>query len=159
MSNQPKNKLFDKQLNIYFLLFNTSLILIASIVCISLSIIYKNHSIIYGCIINIPFIYLSLLFGFITNKLILKNTNNKSIIVFSIFMYMSKYTILLLGMIIGFIVNSTTKSNVFNIYSLFTCVLIYPFSNIFSVIVYNKKKMWSIKTTSQNDILSATLEL
>ncbi len=140
MSNQPKNNLFDKKLNIYFLLFNTLLILIAFIVCISLSIIYKNYSIVYGCLINIPFIYFCLLFGFVTNKLILKNTNKKGAIVFSIFMYMSKYIILLLGMIIGFIVNSATKSNVFNIYSLFTCVLIYPFGNILSVVTYNSKK-------------------
>ena len=79
MSNQPKNNLFDKKLNIYFLLFNTLLILIAFIVCISLSIIYKNYSIVYGCLINIPFIYFCLLFGFVTNKLILKNTNKEVI--------------------------------------------------------------------------------
>lgn len=140
MSNQPKNNLFDKKLNIYFLLFNTLLILIAFIVCISLSIIYKNYSIVYGCLINIPFIYFCLLFGLVTNKLILKNTNKKGVITFSVFMHITKYIFLLLGTIIGFIVNSTTKSNIFNIYSLFTCVLIYPLCNIFSVIVYNNKK-------------------
>ena len=132
--------MLDKKLNIYFLLFNTLLILIAFIVCISLSIIYKNYSIVYGCLINIPFIYFCLLFGFVTNKLILKNTNKKGTITFSVFMHITKYIFLLLGMIIGFIVNSTTKSNIFNIYSLFTCVLIYPLCNIFSVIVYNNKK-------------------
>lgn len=140
MSNQPKNNLFDKKLNIYFLLFNTLLILIAFIVCISLSIIYKNYSIVYGCLINIPFIYFCLLFGFITNELILKNTNKKRTITLSVFMHITKYIFLLLGMIIGFIVNSTTESNIFNIYSLCTCVLIYSFGNILSVVTYNKKK-------------------
>ena len=65
---RPKKNLFDKKINIYFLLFNSLFVLIAFIICISLSMVYKNYSILYACLINIPFIYLCLFFGFISNR-------------------------------------------------------------------------------------------
>ena len=40
-------------------------------------------------------------------------------------------------MIIGLVVNASTKTDVFNIYVLFTCVLIYLIASILAVIVYN----------------------
>ena len=139
MNNQQQNKgnLFDKKINIYFLLFNSLFVLIAFIICISLSVVYKNYSILYGCLINIPFIYLCLFFAYISNQWIF-NVNHKSrIIIIAIFLYSMRYIILLLGMIIGLIVNISTKVDVFDIYALFSCALIYPIASVFAIIVYN----------------------
>lgn len=139
MPKQPKNNLFDQKLNIYFLLFNSLFILIVFVICISLSVVYKHYNIIYGLLINIPFVYICLLFAYIINKLILSISNKKHVIIFSVCMYAIKYVILLLGMIIGFIINLKTKTNIFNTYSLFSCALIYPTSSILAIIVYNIK--------------------
>ena len=139
MYKQPESNLFDQKLNICFLLFNSLFVLIAFIICISLSILYKHYDIIYSWLIDIPSIYICLLFGCIINKLILSTSNKKHITIFSICMYIIKYIVLLLGMIIGFIINLKIKTNIFNIYSLFLCILIYPIGNILAIIVYNKK--------------------
>ena len=133
---QPKKNLFDKKINIYFLLFNSLFVLIAFIICISLSVFYKNYSILYGCLIDIPFIYLCLFFGFISNRWIFNVNNKTRTTAIAIFLYCIRYIILLLGMIIGLVVNAITKVDVFNIYALFSCVVIYPIANIFAVVVY-----------------------
>lgn len=139
MNNQQQNKnnLFDKKINVCFLLFNSLFVLITFIICVSLSEVYKNYSILYGCLINIPFIYLCLLFGYISNRWIF-NINNKSrIVIIAIFLYSIRYIILLLGMIIGLIVNISTNVDVFNICALFSCALIYPIASILAIVVYN----------------------
>lgn len=134
---QPKKNLFDKKINICFLLFNSLFLLIVFIICISLSMVYKNYSILYACLINIPFIYLCLFFGFISNRWIFNSNHKTQTTIISIFLYCIRYIILLLGMIIGLVVNASTKADVFNIYVLFSCVLIYPIASILAVIVYN----------------------
>ena len=133
---QPKKNLFDKKINIYFLLFNSLFVLIAFIICVSLSVVYKNYSILYGCLIDIPFIYLCIFFGFISNRWIFNVNNKTRTTAIAIFLYCIRYIILLLGMIIGLVVNATTKVDVFNIYVLFSCIAIYPIANIFAAVVY-----------------------
>lgn len=134
---QNKNNLFDKKINICFLLFNSLFVLIAFIICISLSVVYKNYCILYGCLINIPFIYLCLFFGYISNRWIFNGNHKSRITIIAIFLYSIRYIILLLGMIIGLIINASTKVDVFNIYALFSCALIYPIASVLSIVVYN----------------------
>ena len=134
---KQKKNLFDKKLNICFLLFNSFFTLITFIICISLSVVYKNYSILYACLINIPFIYLCLFFGVISNRWIFNINHKIHTTIIAIFLYCIHYIILLLGMIIGLVVNASTKTDVFNIYVLFTCVLIYLIASILAVIVYN----------------------
>ena len=109
----------------------------AVIGCTIAGIISGIHSIAYASLIHGPFIIGAIILTVIFNQLItdygIAGMKHGSIIASSVFLFIAKYIILLLGLIIGVVVDITT-SNYFNIYALLGCSFIFPIGNLIAVL-------------------------
>ena len=151
MTKQTKKNIFSERVNIFFLIYLSILIGVSFLITLTLSVVYNNYTILYGCLLNVPFIIAAFVLGIIFNNLIFKTFKQSRkgwIVVISILLYCTKYIVLLLGLIIGVIVNLIFNQDIFNIYALFSTALIYPISIFLGSITYhislsiseNKKK-------------------
>ena len=105
------------------------------------------NSIAYASLIHIPFIILTIVINVIFNTLVTdygaSGMKKAAVTASSIFLFIAKYIILLLGLIIGVVVDVTTKVDYFNIYALVGCAFIYPIGSLIATIhyfIYERKK-------------------
>lgn len=140
MTKQTKKNIFSEKVNIFFLIYLSILIGVSFLITLTLSAVYNNYTILYGCLLNIPFIIAAFVLGIIFNNLIFKTfkqSRKGGIVVISILIYCTKYIVLLLGLIIGVIVNRVTNQDIFNIYALFSIALVYPVSIFLGSMTYH----------------------
>lgn len=140
MTKQTKKNIFSEKVNIFFLIYLSILIGVSFLITLTLSAVYNNYTILYGCLLNIPFIIAAFVLGIIFNNLIFKTfkqSRKGGIVVISILLYCTKYIVLLLGLIIGVIVNRVTNQDIFNIYALFSTALVYPVSIFLGSMTYH----------------------
>ena len=140
MTKQTKKNIFSERVNIFFLIYLSILISVSFLITLTLSAVYNNYTILYGCLLNIPFIIAAFVLGIIFNNLIFKTfkqSRKGGIIIISILLYCTKYIVLLLGLIIGVIVNRVTNQDIFNIYALFSTALVYPISIFLGSMTYH----------------------
>ena len=140
MTKQIKKNIFSERVNIFFLIYLSILIGVSFLITLTLSAIYNNYTILYGCLLNIPFIIAAFVLGIIFNNLIFKTfkqSRKGGIVIISILLYCTKYIVLLLGLIIGVIVNRVTNQDIFNIYALFLTALVYPVSIFLGSMTYH----------------------
>lgn len=140
MTKQTKKNIFSERVNIFFLIYLSILIGVSFLITLTLSVVYNNYTILYGCLLNVPFIIAAFVLGIIFNNLIFKTfkqSRKGGIVVISILLYCTKYIVLLLGLIIGVIVNRVTNQDIFNIYALFSIVLVYPVSIFLGSMTYH----------------------
>lgn len=140
MTKQTKKNIFSEKVNIFFLIYLSILIGVSFLITLTLSAVYNNYTILYGCLLNIPFIIAAFVLGIIFNNLIFKTfkqSHKGGIVVISILLYCTKYIVLLLGLIIGVIVNRVINQDIFNIYALFSTVLVYPVSIFLGSMTYH----------------------
>ena len=140
MTKQTKKNIFSEKVNIFFLIYLSILIGVSFLITLTLSAVYNNYTILYGCLLNIPFIIAAFVLGIIFNNLIFKTfkqSRKGGIVVISILLYCTKYIVLLLGLIIGVIVNRVTNQDIFNIYALFSIALVYPVSIFLGSMTYH----------------------
>ena len=141
--NKKSVKLFDK-FTILSYIYLSSLICIAFIVLLILSIIFSQYSYIWSMLINIPFILLTPLINTLISNWLLNfgksNYKNKGIIIFiGIVFYTCKFIILFLGVLIGFLINIYIQ-HIFDPYALIFTILIYPITILLTVITFKNKK-------------------
>ena len=140
MTKQTKKNIFSERVNIFFLIYLSILIGVSFLITLTLSAVYNNYTILYGCLLNIPFIIAAFVLGIIFNNLIFKTfkqSRKGGIVIISILLYCTKYIVLLLGLIIGVIVNRVTNQDIFNIYALFSIALVYPASIFLGSMTYH----------------------
>lgn len=140
MAKQTKKNIFSERVNIFFLIYLSILIGVSFLITLTLSAVYNNYTILYGCLLNIPFIIAAFVLGIIFNNLIFKTfkqSRKGGIVIISILLYCTKYIVLLLGLIIGVIVNRVTNQDIFNIYALFLTALVYPVSIFLGSMTYH----------------------
>ena len=140
MTKQTKKNIFSERVNIFFLIYLSILIGVSFLITLTLSVVYNNYTILYGCLLNVPFIIAAFVLGIIFNNLIFKTfkqSRKGGIVVISILLYCTKYIVLLLGLIIGVIVNRVTNQDIFNIYALFSIALVYPVSIFLGSMTYH----------------------
>jgi len=140
MTKQTKKNIFSERVNIFFLIYLSILIGVSFLITLTLSAVYNNYTILYGCLLNIPFIIAAFVLGIIFNNLIFKTfkqSRKGGIVIISILLYCTKYIVLLLGLIIGVIVNRVTNQDMFNIYALFSTALVYPVSIFLGSMTYH----------------------
>lgn len=140
MTKQTKKNIFSEKVNIFFLIYLSILIGVSFLITLTLSAVYNNYTILYGCLLNIPFIIAAFVLGIIFNNLIFKTFKQSRkgwIVVISILLYCTKYIVLLLGLIIGVIINRVTNQDIFNIYALFSTALVYPASIFLGSMTYH----------------------
>jgi hypothetical protein len=140
MTKQTKKNIFSERVNIFFLTCLSILIGVSFLITLTLSAVYNNYTILYGCLLNIPFIIAAFVLGIIFNNLIFKTfkqSRKGGIVVISILLYCTKYIVLLLGLIIGLIVNRVINQDIFNIYALFSTALVYPVSIFLGSMTYH----------------------
>ena len=140
MTKQTKKNIFSEKVNIFFLIYLSILIGVSFLITLTLSAVYNNYTILYGCLLNIPFIIAAFVLGIIFNNLIFKTfkqSRKGGIVIISILLYCTKYIVLLLGLIIGVIVNRVTNQDMFNIYALFSTALVYPVSIFLGSMTYH----------------------
>ena len=140
MTKQTKKNIFSERVNIFFLIYLSILIGVSFLITLTLSVVYNNYTILYGCLLNVPFIIAAFVLGIIFNNLIFKTfkqSRKGGIVVISILLYCTKYIVLLLGLIIGVIVNRVINQDTFNIYALFSTVLVYPVSIFLGSMTYH----------------------
>ena len=140
MTKQTKKNIFSERVNIFFLIYISILIGVSFLITLTLSAVYNNYTILYGCLLNIPFIIAAFVLGIIFNNLIFKTfkqSRKGGIVIISILLYYTKYIVLLLGLIIGVIVNRVTNQDIFNIYTLFSIALVYPVSIFLGSMTYH----------------------
>ena len=140
MTKQTKKNIFSERVNIFFLIYLSILISVSFLITLTLSAVYNNYTILYGCLLNIPFIIAAFVLGIIFNNLIFKTfkqSRKGGIVIISILLYCTKYIVLLLGLIIGVIVNRVTNQDIFNIYALFSTALVYPISIFLGSMTYH----------------------
>ena len=109
MAKETKKNLFSDKINIFFLIYLSILIGISFLTTLFLSVVYNNYTILYGWMLNIPFILTAFILGIVFNNLVFKTfgqTGKKGVVVISILLYCVKYVILLLGLIIGVVVGA-----------------------------------------------------
>ncbi len=137
-----EKKFIKSSLNFFYIClisYNTLLLVFSFICCLVSAIVLNNYAILYGMLIHIPFIFLGTICTIVFNHLIFnlaKAKKQKINGIISILLGISKYLIVILGLVIGVIVNLTTNRDIFNYISLSVCVFIYPISNIAAVIHY-----------------------
>ncbi len=139
MTKQTKKNIYSERVNIFFLIYLSILIGVSFLITLTLSAVYNNYTILYGCLLNIPFIIAAFVLGIIFNNLIFKTfkqSRKGGIVVISILLYCTKYIVLLLGLIIGVIVNRVINQYI-NIYALFSTVLVYPVSIFLGSMTYH----------------------
>ena len=140
MTKQTKKNIFSERVNIFFLIYLSILIGVSFLITLTLSVVYNNYTILYGCLLNVPFIIAAFVLGIIFNNLIFKTfkqSHKGGIVVISILLYCTKYIVLLLGLIIGVIINRVTNQDIFNIYALFSTALVYPASIFLGSMTYH----------------------
>ena len=140
MAKQTKKNIFSERVNIFFLIYLSILIGVSFLITLTLSAVYNNYTILYGCLLNIPFIIAAFVLGIVFNNLIFKTfkqSRKGGIVIISILLYCTKYIVLLLGLIIGVIVNRVTNQDIFNIYALFLTALVYPVSIFLGSMTYH----------------------
>lgn len=140
MTKQAKKNIFSEKVNIFFLIYLSILIGVSFLITLTLSVVFNNYTILYGCLLNIPFIIATFVLGIIFNNLIFKTfkqSRKGGIVVISILLYCTKYIVLLLGLIIGVIVNRVINQDIFNIYALFSTALVYPVSIFLGSMAYH----------------------
>lgn len=140
MTKQTKKNIFSERVNIFFLIYLSILIGVSFLITLTMSVVYNNYTILYGCLLNVPFIIAAFVLGIIFNNLIFrtfKQSHKGGIVVISILLYCTKYIVLLLGLIIGVIVNRVTNQDIFNIYALFSTALVYPVSIFLGSMTYH----------------------
>ena len=140
MTKQTKKNIFSERVNIFFLIYLSILIGVSFLITLTMSVVYNNYTILYGCLLNIPFIIAAFVLGIIFNNLIFKTfkqSRKGGIVIISILLYCTKYIVLLLGLIIGVIVNRVTNQDIFNIYALFSIALVYPVSIFLGSMTYH----------------------
>ena len=140
MTKQTKKNIFSERVNIFFLIYLSILIGVSFLITLTLSAVYNNYTILYGCLLNIPFIIAAFVLGIIFNNLIFKTfkqSRKGGIVIISILLYCTKYIVLLLGLIIGVIINRVTNQDIFNIYALFLTALVYPVSIFLGSMTYH----------------------
>ena len=140
MTKQTKKNIFSERVNIFFLIYISILIGVSFLITLTLSAVYNNYTILYGCLLNIPFIIAAFVLWIIFNNLIFKTfkqSRKGGIVIISILLYCTKYIVLLLGLIIGVIVNRVTNQDIFNIYALFSIALVYPVSIFLGSMTYH----------------------
>ena len=140
MTKQTKKNIFSGRVNIFFLIYLSILIGVSFLITLTLSAVYNNYTILYGCLLNIPFIIAAFVLGIIFNNLIFKTfkqSRKGGIVVISILLFCTKYIVLLLGLIIGVIVNRVINQGIFNIYALFSTALVYPVSIFLGSMTYH----------------------
>ena len=140
MTKQTKKNIFSERVNIFFLIYLSILISVSFLITLTLSAVYNNYTILYGCLLNIPFIIAAFVLGIIFNNLIFKTfkqSRKGGIVIISILLYCTKYIVLLLGLIIGVIINRVTNQDIFNIYALFSTALVYPASIFLGSMTYH----------------------
>ena len=140
MTKQTKKNIFSERVNIFFLIYLSILIGVSFLITLTLSVVYNNYTILYGCLLNVPFIIAAFVLGIIFNNLIFKTfkqSRKGGIVIISILLYCTKYIVLLLGLIIGVIVNRVTNQDIFNIYALFSTALVYPVSIFLGSMTYH----------------------
>ena len=140
MTKQTKKNIFSERVNIFFLIYLSILIGVSFLITLTLSAVYNNYTILYGCLLNIPFIIAAFVLGIIFNNLIFKTFNQSrkgGIIIISILLFCTKYIVLLLGLIIGVIVNRVINQDIFNIYALFSTAFVYPVSIFLGSMTYH----------------------
>ena len=140
MTKQTKKNIFSERVNIFFLIYISILIGVSFLITLTLSVVYNNYTILYGCLLNVPFIIAAFVLGIIFNNLIFKTfkqSRKGGIVIISILLYCTKYIVLLLGLIIGVIVNRVTNQDIFNIYALFLTALVYPVSIFLGSMTYH----------------------
>ena len=140
MTKQTKKNIFSERVNIFFLIYLSILIGVSFLITLTLSAVYNNYTILYGCLLNIPFIIAAFVLGIIFNNLIFKTfkqSRKGGIVVISILLYCTKCIVLLLGLIIGAIVNCVINQDIFNIYALFSTALVYPVSIFLGSMTYH----------------------
>ena len=140
MTKQTKKNIFSERVNIFFLIYLSILIGVSFLITLTLSVVYNNYTILYGCLLNVPFIIAAFVLGIIFNNLIFKTFKQSRkgwIVVISILLYCTKYIVLLLSLIIGVIVNRVINQDTFNIYALFSTVLVYPVSIFLGSMTYH----------------------
>lgn len=146
MTKQTKKNIFSGRVNIFFLIYLSILIGVSFLITLTLSAVYNNYTILYGCLLNIPFIIAAFVLGIIFNNLIFKTfkqSRKGGIVIISILLYCTKYIVLLLGLIIGVIVNRVTNQDIFNIYTLFSTALVYPVSIFLGSMTYHIRLLTS----------------
>lgn len=144
---------FKEPIYIFKYTYLGSFFLLGFIVCLILGIVYKNYSIIYGWIINIPAFIISNILDVVFNQFIMelgKSHIKKSTNTFiSIILFMVKYIIVFLGLIIALIVNEVTSKKIFNYISLLTGILVvYIIGEIIGYIHYH---LYAIKHEKDNE--------
>ena len=130
------------KINIFFLIYLSILIGISFLITLILSVVYNNYTILYGWMLNIPFILTAFILGIVFNNLVFKTfgqTSKKGVVAISILLYCVKYIVLLLGLIIGVVVNRVTNQEIFNIYALFSTAFVYPVSIFLGSMTYHIK--------------------
>ena len=140
MTKQTKKNIFSEKVNIFFLIYLSILIGVSFLITLTLSAVYNNYTILYGCLLNIPFIIAAFVLGIIFNNLIFKTfkqSRKGGIVIISILLYCTKYIVLLLVLIIGVIVNRVINQDIFNIYALFSTALVYPVSIFLGSMTYH----------------------
>ena len=131
---------------------------LALISCLVIGLVINNYSIIWACLINFPFITIAIVLNVILNTFIASCQGKKATVsTIAVFLYITKYIILLLGLIIGIIVDTCVDWNIFNIYTLAACALIYPLGAIISTIhlsIIERKKDKEKKKEVHNEASS-----
>lgn len=135
---QQSNSFFVKQLIWSYLLFCVGLITVCFVSSLS---IYRNC--ILSFILYAPFpILLVLSTKFIMDCVMRVSKNGvkkKWVIVISIFLYIFKYILAILPLLIGVLINTHADINIFNLISLVVVVLIYPTSSLLSQFNFMKE--------------------
>lgn len=127
-----------KSFNYYLLLSILGCISLSFLISLGVSIGLNDYKIIYGFLINLPFILLVTL----TNKYLLNlvfligKHNKKQVYFISILLFVIKGIILVLGVVIGLLVNKFIGET-FNQYSLILNYFIFPLGTLIASVVFN----------------------
>mgnify|MGYP004448828149 FL=1 len=115
--------------------------------CLIGSVASDKYYIVYGALINVPFIIIAVVLNVVFNYMITafaaQGGKKGSLTAVAIFLNILKYFIAIMGLIIGVIVDVTTSDDIFNIYSMMGCAFIYPVGSLISSIhisVIERKK-------------------
>ena len=140
MSSVKKHSHFNFKEPIYKLmyLYIGVIGIVAVACCCIVAAAVKNYSIAYASLIHVPFIVCAIILNVIFNALVTgygaSGMKKAAVTASSVFLFIAKYIVLLLGLIIGVIVDATTKVDYFNIYALVGCAFIYPIGSILATL-------------------------
>ena len=139
MRAQKKQSHFNFNQPIYRLMYLYIGVLCACAVisCCIAGFVSKHNNIAYASLIHMPCIACAVILNVIVNQLVTdygaSGVKKASVITASVFLFIAKYIVLLLGLVIGVVVNVTTK-NYFNIYALVGCAFVYPLGSLIATL-------------------------